>query len=127
MKNVSLLLVALIIFSDILAQKITEFKTKDLPKSIEKYINVNMPGSTIFKAVKLDHNDKVTYSVAIDVRGKKQILVFDKNGKFLKKGDDLKSPVNKPGVNNTNQKTNSQQETTPAQKSKTDDQNNPKK
>jgi len=55
-----------------------------------------MPGASIFKAVKLDDKGTLTYNVAIDVHGRKHILVFNKTGKFLKKGDDLVNSANNP-------------------------------
>lgn len=127
MKKVLLLPVAFIFFSGVFAQKITEVKTRDLPKPIEKYINDNMPGASIFKAVKLDDKGTPTYNVAIDVHGRKHILVFNKTGKFLKKGDDLVNSANKAAVNKTNGQTNLPQQTYPAERSKTGNQNNPKK
>jgi hypothetical protein len=79
-------------------QKITEVKTKDLPKTILKYINKSVQGATVFKSVKLEDKGVKTYNVAIDVHGRKQILVFDKSGKFLRKGDEQAGHINKNGA-----------------------------
>jgi hypothetical protein len=105
----------------------TEVKTRDLPKPIEKYINDNMPGVNIFKAVKVEDKGTLTYNVAIDVHGRKHILVFDKAGKFLKKGDELVNSPNKAVVNKANEQTNLPQQNHQADKSKTGNQDNPKK
>jgi hypothetical protein len=99
MKKSLIFLVAFICFFGAFAQKMTVVKTKDLPKPIEKFINDNMPGASIFKAVKVDDKSTLTYNVAIDIHGRKHILVFNKDGKFLKRGDDLSSHVNKARVN----------------------------
>ena len=88
MKKVLTLLVASFFLSGAFAQRMTEVKTKDLPAPIGKYINDSMPGTSIFKAVKIDDKGALTYNVAIDLHGRKHILVFNKDGKFLKKGDD---------------------------------------
>jgi hypothetical protein len=127
MKKVLLLSVAFIFFYGAYAQKITEVKTKDLPKPIEKYINENIKGASIFKAVKLDDKGTLTYNVAIDIHGRKHILVFDKAGKFLKKGDELVNSANKTAVNKADEQTNLPQPTHPVEKSKTGNQNMPKK
>ena len=127
MKKVLLLPVAFILISGAFAQKMTEVKTRDLPKPIEKYINENMPGVTIFKAVKVEDKGTLTYNVAIDVHGRKHILVFDKDGKFLKRGDDLVNSPNKTAVNKTNGQTPLPQQTLPVEKSKTGNPDNPKK
>jgi hypothetical protein len=91
MKKTGILLISFVFFVAASGQKMSEVKIKDLPKSIEKYVNDNLPGGSIYKAVKVDTKGIMTYDVAIDTHGHKNILVFDKNGKFLKKEND---PVN---------------------------------
>jgi Na+-transporting methylmalonyl-CoA/oxaloacetate decarboxylase gamma subunit len=127
MKKVLIFLVAFIISSGAFAQKMTEVKTRDLPKPIEKFINDNTPGATIFKAVKVDDKGTLTYNVAIDVHGHKHILIFNQAGKFLKKGDDLVNSAKNTPVKKETERTNLPSQTYPADKSKTDTQNNPKK
>jgi|WetSurMetagenome_2_1015567.scaffolds.fasta_scaffold61355_2 hypothetical protein len=83
------LLVLLMSCTGVFAQKITEVRTKDLPKPIGKYIKDVMPGASIFKAVRLDDKGTLTYDVAINLHGSKHIYVFDRTGKFIKKGDEL--------------------------------------
>ncbi len=127
MRKVLLILITFIVSTWVFAQKMTEVKTTDLPKPIEKYINDSMLGASIFKAVKVDDKGTLTYNVAIDVHGRKHILVFNKAGKFLKKGDELVKSANKASVNKANEQTNLPQQTHPADKSKTGNQDNPKK
>jgi hypothetical protein len=71
------------------SQKMSEIKTSSLPKSVTEYVQKNLPGSQITKAAKVEDKGVVTYNVAVDVKGKKHILIFDKDGKFLKKGDNV--------------------------------------
>ena len=95
MKNIMTMLVILVFFSGAFAQKITEVRKKDLPPPIVTYISKNMPGATVFKSVKLDDKGKQTYNVAVDDHAHKHVYVFDKNGKFLKKGDGLVNSAKK--------------------------------
>lgn len=89
MKKTLLIIISLLFTSTLFAQKMTEIKTSDLPKATTDYIATNMPGSTLFKAAKVEENGTFTYNVAVDIKGRKHILVFDKDGKFLKKGDNM--------------------------------------
>jgi hypothetical protein len=99
MKNIMTILFIFMFFSGVFAQKITEVRKEDLPETIVKYVSKNIKGATIFKAVKLDDKGTKTYNVAIDIHGHKHIYVFDKAGKFLKKGDDLVNSAKKPVKN----------------------------
>ena len=73
----------------IFAQKSTEIPASKLPKATTDYIKDNLPGTKIDKAFKVEDKGVVTYNVNVDVKGKKHLFIFDKDGKFLKKGDDL--------------------------------------
>ena len=99
MKTVLITCAALLISGFLFAQKTTDIPVAKLPKAATDYIKENLPGTTITKATKVEDKGVITYNVSIDVKGRKHILVFDKDGKFLKKGDDLiqsSAPKNKP-------------------------------
>ena len=97
MKKIILLIALIFIASGLNAQKLTEMNVSKLPKATTDYIKENLPGAKIVRAVKADDKGVITYNVGIDIKGRKHMLVFDKDGKFLKKGDDLvKSDVAKP-------------------------------
>jgi hypothetical protein len=89
MKRIILLVVSLCFASFLFAQKTTEIKTNQLPKAVTKYVTDNMPGSTISKAVKIEDGKTVQYGTVVDSKGRKHILIFDKDGKFVKKADKL--------------------------------------
>jgi hypothetical protein len=89
MKKVLLMLVAILFATVIYAQKTTEIKAKDLPKATSEWVTTNMPKATIEKAVKLEDKGTVTYNILLNTNGSKHILIFDKDGKFLQKGDNL--------------------------------------
>lgn len=91
MKKIALFTFAVLFSTLLSAQKLTEIQSKDLPKATTDYIATNMPGSTVFKAVKAEDKGVITYNVAIDLKGRKHIMIFDKEGNFLKKGE--KPPV----------------------------------
>jgi hypothetical protein len=89
MKRLMIIMVAVLFSTVLFAQKMTEIKESELPKAVTDYLKVNMPGASVFKAVKADDKGTITYNVAVDTKGRKHILVFDKSGNFLKKGDNL--------------------------------------
>jgi hypothetical protein len=89
MKKALLLVVAIVFATVIYAQKTTDIKTKDLPKATTEWVTTNMPKATIDKAVKLDDKGTITYNILVLSAGRKHILIFDKDGKFLMKGDNL--------------------------------------
>jgi hypothetical protein len=127
MKNGVILLISFLFYSIVFAQKITEVKKEDLPQNILSYTRTNLKGSTIFKAVKLDDKGTMTYNVAIDVHGQKQILVFDKYGKFMKKGDDFPKSSKKTGKKKGTQQTNSPPQASQAKEPNNLNQNDLKK
>lgn len=95
MKKLLLVVLATLFISSVFAQKTTEIKTKDLPKATTDWIKTNMPPAVIEKSVKLDDKGTITYNVLVTSVGRKHILVFDKDGKYLQKGDDLYKAVPK--------------------------------
>ena len=104
MKKIILSLFAFLMFFFLVAQKMTEVKSSELPKSIAKYFHDNMPGAKILKAVRIEDKGTIKYNVAVDLKNKKYVYVFDKNGKFLKKGDDVTAPSNKVIINKADDK-----------------------
>ncbi len=96
-------MVAVLCSTLLFAQKQTEIKASQLPKATTDYITSNLPGTTIFRAVKADDKGTITYNVAVDVKGRKHIFVFDKDGNFLKKGDNLVQDA-KPATTTTDPK-----------------------
>jgi hypothetical protein len=85
-----ILIFATILFSTVIfAQKSTEIPAAKLPKATTDYLKDNLPGTKIDKAFKVEDKGVITYNVNVDVKGKKHLFIFDKDGKFLKKGDDL--------------------------------------
>jgi hypothetical protein len=87
MKKLLLMLVAVVFASVTFAQTKTEVKPKDLPKSVTDYITQSMPAYKADKAFKVDSKGVITYNVLVVKGTEKHVLVFDKDGKFVKKGD----------------------------------------
>jgi hypothetical protein len=68
----------------------TEFeatiKSTELPKSALDYINKNYSAYKLIEAAKItDDKNAVSYEAEVSLNGKSMDLVFDANGKFLKK------------------------------------------
>ena len=60
----------------------TSMKSTELPAAILKYLSDNFKGKTILSADKTVAGSKVTYEIVVE---KRKELVFDANGKFIKK------------------------------------------
>jgi len=60
-------------------------KASDLPKAITENITKNYAGFAIKEATKVTENKVVTYDVAIAKGTVSETLVYDKDGKFLRK------------------------------------------
>jgi ribosomal protein S6E (S10) len=67
------------------AQTRTEVKTADLNKAITENVAKDYAGFTIKDAFKSDVNGVVTYEVKIAKGTETEVLVYDKDGKFVKK------------------------------------------
>jgi hypothetical protein len=89
MKKIIISLAAIMMTTIMFAQKSTDIPVSKLPKAATEYLTNNLPGTTITKAAKIEDKGEITYSATVDVKGKKHLFIFDKEGKFLKKGDDL--------------------------------------
>jgi hypothetical protein len=84
---VLVLFFATVVFSQ--EKKMTELKTSDLPKGVTTWVNDNIPGGKITKAGKIEEKGVVSYAVAVESKGRKHSYLFDKDGKFSGKGDNL--------------------------------------
>jgi hypothetical protein len=84
MKKMVLILIMAIAVVTVNAQR-TPIKNSDLPKAVSEYLTKNLPGYTIKDAVKDVANNVVTYDVTAIKGTAKETLVFDKDGKFVKK------------------------------------------
>lgn len=60
-------------------------KASDLPKAITENIAKNYTGFTIKEAHKVTENNVVTYDVMVTKGTTSETLVYDKDGKFLRK------------------------------------------
>ncbi len=87
MKKLFFLTLGVFIFFQIAAQKNTEIQTSQLPQLTQDYLKDFMPDSKVYKAYKVVDNGEVSYAVGVLVNNDKRILIFDQEGKFVKKGD----------------------------------------
>jgi len=88
MKKIIFILTIALISMTLSAQKqSTELKSSQLPQITQNYIKDNLPGCQISRSVKLIEKGKVNYYVIVDVKGKKNLFLFDGSGAFLKRGD----------------------------------------
>ena len=71
--------------SVLFAQTKTVIKVSDLQKPITEYIAKNYSGYTTEAAYKLDNKGIMNYETIMVKGATKEVLVFDKDGKFLKK------------------------------------------
>lgn len=93
-----LVLYPLFLFS----QDYVEIKTSDLPKGVHEYVTSNMPGGVIARAVSGTEQGQTVYAAVIEFRGNKRVMVFDKEGSFLRKADNLSSSASEsPAMSNT--------------------------
>ena len=84
-------------------RKVTELKSSQLPKETQTWITKNIPGGTITRAGKIEEKGVLTYAAVVELQGQKHAYLFDKDGKFAGKGDNLfggkgQPPVAKPPV-----------------------------
>jgi hypothetical protein len=105
MKQTLIITLAIFLASFIYAQdrKVTEIKATDLPKGVNTWINDNLPGGKITKAGKIEEKGVVTYAAVVDAKGRKHSYLFDKNGKFIGKGDNV-AAAPKPATTTTGPK-----------------------
>jgi hypothetical protein len=116
MKKILLFTVAFIFSAALFAQKqSTNIKSSQLPQETQNYIKNNLPGCQITKATKVIEGGKVSYDVVVDVKGKKNLFVFDGIGTFVKRGD----PIPQADPNKPPAATGSEQKIIPAEQQKT--------
>jgi hypothetical protein len=90
MKKIFLFLFALMFITSVIAQNYTEIKTSQLPKKITEYFKKYLVTYTLGRAAKSDENGVIKYEVVAESRGRKAVYVFDKDGKFLTREQNLK-------------------------------------
>ena len=91
MKKVVFLMIAAMFSLAVFAQdrKVTEIKTNQLPKAVAEYVTKNLGGGAITRAGKIEEKGVTSYMAMVDMHGQNRAFLFDKDGKFLSKGDDL--------------------------------------
>ncbi|MEI6455105.1 MAG: hypothetical protein WCO93_02355 [bacterium] len=116
MKKILFLTVVLLFSAALFAQKqTTDIKSSQLPQETQNYIKNNLPGCQITKATKVIEAGKVSYDVVVDVKGKKNLFVFDGIGAFVKRGD----PILQADPNKLPATTGGEQKIVPAEQQKT--------
>jgi hypothetical protein len=85
MKKIILLIAAFLFATFTFAQTKTEMKPADISKAAAGYIAKNFAGYTSDKVFRVDNRGTITWDVMISKGSEKLTLLFDKDGKFLKK------------------------------------------
>ena len=85
MKKIVFILAMSLFATFAFAQTKTEVKPADLSKAITDYITKDYAGYTVQKAFKADAKGVITWEVEIMKGHEMHMLVFDKDGKFIKK------------------------------------------
>ena len=70
-------------------KKMTEIKTSQLPKEITKWVTQNLPGGNLTRAGKIEEKGTLSYVAVVESRGQKHAYLFDKDGNFTGKGDNV--------------------------------------
>ncbi len=91
-------------------KKIIYLKVNQLPQESQKFISANLPGIPITRAGKIEEKSGLTYVAFVEINGKQHAYLFDKDGKFTGKGDNLvnnkkTAPVAKPPIKTQETKT----------------------
>jgi hypothetical protein len=80
-------------------------KTSDLPKAITDNLARDYTGFTVREAHKVTENNVVSYNVMINKGTTSETLVYDKDGKFLRKNSphtaSMTNAASKPADKNT--------------------------
>ena len=77
----------------------TPVQTKDLLKAITDNITKDYPGYKIMESYKITEKDVITYEVIVEKGTTKVKLIYDKDGKFLHKGNAI--PIKATQTNKT--------------------------
>jgi hypothetical protein len=96
MKKLVLFMAVIFAVTFVNAQTKTEIKVADLQKAITDHIAANYAGFTIEKAFKVDSKGVITFKVHVSKATEKLTLVYDKDGKFVKKIVAEPKPANAP-------------------------------
>ncbi len=96
MKKIALSLFIFLTPFFLVAQDYEEIKISQLPKGVTTYVEKNMPGGTIVRAAKGVENGQDLYAAVIEIRGDKRIMIFDKDGNFVRRAKSLTSPAEPP-------------------------------
>jgi hypothetical protein len=96
MKKLSFIMALMLVVMVLNAQisKVT-VKVADLPKAITENVAKNYVGFSIKEATKVTENNIVTYDVKITKGATSETLVYDKDGKFLRKMTPPPAPAKK--------------------------------
>ena len=89
MKRIFAIFITLLFATAIFAQTRTEIKIDQLPKKVTEYITKNLPGAKTERAMKEDDKGVISFYTLNSIADQHHILVFDKDGNFLKKGDNI--------------------------------------
>ena len=111
MKRIFAICIPVLFATALFAQTRTEIKIDQLPKKVSEYVTKNLPGAKIDRAMKEDNKGDISYYALVISAGQNHILVFDKDGNFVKKGDNIfkesqKQNPPKPGTPQTDDKPN---------------------
>lgn len=100
MKKLFVFLLAIVLTMPLSAQdkKMSEIKTSQLPKGVASWVSKNIPGGEITRAGTVVEKNVTTYVAVIESKGRKHSYLFDKDGKFLGKGDNLMQSQGKPAI-----------------------------
>jgi hypothetical protein len=71
------------------AQEYTDIKVSQLPKATQGYIAENFKGTQPSRVVRIDDKGTINYAVVFESDGRKKVLAFDKDGKFIQKGNQV--------------------------------------
>jgi hypothetical protein len=93
MKKLVLFMAVIFAVTFVNAQTKTEVKVADLQKVITDHIAANYAGYTIDKAFKVDNKGVITFKVHVSKAAEKLTLVYDKDGKFVKKVANVQKPA----------------------------------
>lgn len=100
MKKIILVLFATFSIAFLFAQdrKMSEIKPADLPRETSKWVTTNIPGGSIVRAGKIEEKGTVNFVAVVENKGQKRSYIFDKEGKFVGKGDNLLKNAGQPAA-----------------------------
>ena len=89
MKKITLLLMLFSISCFVFPQQYEEISIAKLPKGVKDYVTQNFKNVKIIRAAQSVQNNEKIYGAVIEADGRKYSMIFDKNGTFIQKADDL--------------------------------------